>query len=147
MKQTLITLITLVTILSCNSKTKKSDLTAQSENTFAKDQSQLKLSIKRGEAVYSDMCAVCHLPNGKGVPKAFPPLTDSDYLRENQNESIKAVKYGMSSKIIVNGTTYRNTMPPLGLSDDEVADVMNYINNSWENSIDNFLTPEKVSEL
>ncbi len=87
------------------------------------------------------------MPNGKGVPKAFPPLADSDYLRENQNESIKAVKYGMSGEIIVNGITYNSAMAPLGLSDEEVADVMNYIKTVGEIILTTSLTPEKVSKL
>jgi len=93
------------------------------------------------------MCITCHLTDGKGVPKAFPPLVDSDYLRENQNESIKGVKKGMSGAVVVNGITYNSVMAPLGLSDEEVADVMNYINNSLGNEIKNYITPKKVSEL
>ncbi len=129
-------------ITSCNSKGKKTTDTAHNQ-----EPSQLEASIKRGKMVYSDMCITCHMANGEGVPRAFPPLADSDYLRNNQTESIKAVKYGMSGEIIVNGITYNGAMAPLGLSDEEVADVINYINNSWGNTIDNFVTPEKVSKL
>ena len=39
----------------------------------------------------------------------------------------------MSGEINVNGVTYNNVMATMGLSDEEVADVMNYINNSWGN--------------
>ncbi|REG87786.1 c-type cytochrome [Winogradskyella sediminis] len=132
----------LLLLASCNSNAKKDNHVAQKQ-----DSSELKASIQRGKTVYNDMCITCHLPNGKGVPKAFPPLADSDYLRENQKQSIKAVKYGMSGEITVNGITYNSTMSPLGLSNEEVADVVNYINNSWGNTIDHFVTPEKVSEL
>ena len=45
-------------------------------------------------------------------------------------ESIKAIKYGMSSEIRVNGETYNMPMTRLELSDAEVADVMNDITNS-----------------
>ncbi len=136
-----------LTFLSCPSNSKKSNLSAQIDNSSKQDQSTLEASIIRGKNVYEDMCITCHMPNGKGVPKAFPPLADSDYLRAKQTESIKAVKYGMSGEILVNGVTYNSTMAPLGLSDEEVADVMNYINNSWGNTIENFVTIEKVSEL
>lgn len=134
--------ICILVFMSCNSKHKNSGLIAINQ-----DNPKLEASIKRGEDVYNDMCFTCHLADGKGVPRAFPPLADSDYLRENQTESIKAVKYGMSGEIVVNGITYNSVMAPLGLSDEEVADVINYINNSWGNEIDNFITPEKVSEL
>lgn len=141
MKKVIIILLCMITFASCK-KAKKSDLIAQN-----KDQSKLEASIKRGELVYGDMCITCHLADGKGVLRAFPPLADSDFLRENQTESIKAVKYGMSGEMIVNGITYNNVMSPLGLTDEEVADVMNYINNSWGNAINNFVTPDKVSDL
>jgi mono/diheme cytochrome c family protein len=139
----LIRLICICLVLnSCNSDKKKTASYAVNQESF-----NLEKSIKRGEQIYTDMCITCHLPNGKGVPKAFPPLADSDYLRNKQTESIKAVKNGMSGKIVVNGITYNSVMSPLGLSDEEVADVMNYINNSWGNKIKNIVTPEKVSKL
>lgn len=121
---------------------------AQENKTKTVDQETLKSeSISRGKLVYQDMCVTCHLPNGKGVPKAFPPVADSDFLRNKQNESIRGVKKGLSGKIVVNGITYNSVMSPLGLSDKEVADVMNYINNSWGNDIGNFVTVDKVSKL
>ena len=129
-------------VTSCNSNENKAIDTAKKQES-----SQLEASIKRGKIVYNDMCITCHMANGEGVLRAFPPIAGSDYLRNNQTESIKAVKHGMSGEIVVNGVTYNGVMTPLGLSDNEVADVMNYINNSWKNSIDNFVTPEKVSKL
>ncbi|EPR74312.1 putative nitrite reductase [Winogradskyella psychrotolerans RS-3] len=147
MKNIIILGILMLTVVSCNSNTKKTNTIAQNYNTVSQDNPKLTASIERGKITYNDMCITCHLPNGEGVPRAFPPLADSDFLRENQTESIKAAKYGMSGEIVVNGITYNSTMAPLGLSDKEVADVINYINNSWGNAINNFVTPEKVSEL
>ena len=43
--------------------------------------------------------------------------------------------------------TYNGNMAALGLSDDEVADVMNYITNSWGNKNDKMITEEEVSEI
>lgn len=94
-----------------------------------------------------DFCMQCHLPDGKGVPKAFPPLDKSDYLMGKRNESIKAVKYGLSGEITVNGQNYNTAMVPLGLMDDEVADVMNYITNSWSNKNPKMITVEEVSKI
>lgn len=135
-------ILLLLLITSCNSKEKKTIGITQNQEPL-----ELNSSIKRGQLIYEDMCITCHLADGKGVHKVFPPLADSDYLRKNQNESIKGVKKGMSGKITVNGETYNNVMTPLGLSNEEVADVLNYINNSWGNNIKNFVTPKKVSEL
>ena len=142
MTKTLSILLLFLIASSCNPNKKKTRDTAQNQ-----DATQLVTSINNGRKTYNDMCITCHMANGEGVPRAFPPLADSDYLRDKQIESIKAVKYGMSGEIKVNGITYNNAMASLGLSDKEVADVMNYINNSWGNSIDNFVTAEKVSKL
>ena len=104
-------------------------------------------SIKNGKMVYENFCMTCHMPNGEGIPKAFPPLAKADYLMNNRTESIKAIKYGMAGTIVVNGNTFKGSMAPLGLSDKEVADVMNYITNSWGNQNDKMVTEKEVSEI
>ena len=107
----------------------------------------LKESIKRGNAVYSDFCISCHLPNGKGVQNIYPPLANSDYLKANRYASIKGLKYGLKGEITVNGVQYNKYMPPMGLSADEIADVMNFSNHSWGNSYGKIVTIEEVSEI
>ena len=77
----------------------------------------------------------------------YPPLANSDYLKENQEESIRGVKYGQLGRIVVNGKVYNNAMMSMGLEDEEVADVMNYINNSWGNDYGTLITAEQVSEI
>ena len=64
-----------------------------------------------------------------------------------RSESIKAIKYGQSGEIVVNGKTYNMPMTPMGLSDDEIADVMNYITNTWGNENLKPITPEEVSKI
>ncbi|WP_396603264.1 c-type cytochrome [Algibacter sp. R77976] len=107
----------------------------------------LKESITRGSEIYTDFCMNCHLPNGEGIENTFPPLAKSDYLMKNREKSIRGIKYGQSGEIIVNGVTYNSTMVAPGLSDDEVADVMNYITNSWGNKNENIVTEEEVSKI
>jgi mono/diheme cytochrome c family protein len=109
--------------------------------------SALKSSVTRGKEIYTDFCVSCHLPNGAGVRKVYPPLAKSDYLLKKRIESIKAIKFGLKGEIIVNGEKYNNVMAPLGLSDDEVADVMNYITNSWGNTYEKMVTEEEVSKI
>lgn len=108
---------------------------------------ELKESMERGKEIYADFCVTCHLPKGEGVAHTFPPLAGSDYLLTKRQESIKAIKYGLQGEIIVNGITYNSAMAGLGLEDQEVADVMNYISNSWGNTSDAMVTAEEVSEV
>lgn len=131
MKNTLFTAITTILLA----------FTSYSQSTT------LKASMQRGAEIYADFCVSCHLPNGKGVERIYPPLANSDYLKKNREASIKAIKYGLQGSITVNGKKYNNVMTPLGLSDDEIADVMNYITNSWGNKNDNKITEIEVSKI
>ncbi|HEY4653905.1 MAG TPA: cytochrome c [Cyclobacteriaceae bacterium] len=107
---------------------------------------ELSKSIARGKVVYEELCVTCHLADGKGIPSVFPPLAGADYLMKNQKESIRAIKFGQQGEITVNGTTYNNVMAPQGLSDAEIADVMNYILNSWGNK-GQMVTVEEVGKV
>ncbi|WP_422105198.1 c-type cytochrome [Winogradskyella sp.] len=135
-------------IMSCNPKEKKANTVDYPEKTSLSAQApELKASMERGKSVYNDLCITCHMANGKGAPRVFPPLAQSDYLKNNQEKSIMGVKNGMKGEMVVNGITYNSVMTPLGLSDEEVADVMNYINNSWGNNFGKLITPEEVTNV
>ncbi|WP_373060231.1 cytochrome c [Zunongwangia sp. H14] len=118
-----------------------------SENSTSTSTSPLQESMDRGKQVYANICVTCHLPTGKGISGTYPPLDGSNWLTKKRDASIHAVKYGLQGEITVNGTTYDNMMPPMGLSDQEVADVLNYVMNSWGNSSEELITTEEVSAL
>jgi mono/diheme cytochrome c family protein len=109
----------------------------------------LKQSIKDGQGVYSGFCMRCHLSEGEGVEGVYPPLANSNWLSEKRMESIKSVKYGLKGEIEVNGKTYNNNMSSMGLTDREVADVMNYIMNNFGNEDRDLsqVTLKEVSKL
>ncbi len=108
---------------------------------------KLAESIARGEEIYVDFCMQCHLPNGKGTPNVFPPLAGSDWLINKRKESIHSIKYGLNGPIQVNGKPYNSAMTPLGLEDEEIADVMNYIMNSWGNTQKKMVTTQEVADI
>ena len=110
-------------------------------------QDPLQESIERGAEIYTDFCMNCHLASGEGVENVYPPLAKSDYIMKNQEESIRGLKYGQQGEITVNGKKYNSFMPPPGLGDDEVADVMNYINNSWGNKNTKIVTEADVAAI
>ncbi|TFG76643.1 MAG: cytochrome c [Flavobacteriales bacterium] len=107
----------------------------------------LEASIQRGSEIYADFCVTCHLDQGEGVANTFPPLAKSDYLANNREGSIRGVKFGQQGKLVVNGVSYNSVMAPLGLEDDEVADVMNFILNSWGNTSEKMVTVEEVGAI
>jgi len=110
-------------------------------------QKTLEKSISDGKEVYQIFCTQCHLDNGKGVSGTFPPLAKSDYLQNNIEASIRGIKYGQRGKITVNGIEYDGIMSMQGLDDEEVADVMNYILNSWGNKAKEQISITQVTEV
>ena len=119
----------------------------KTSTSYITQQTPLEESIARGEILYLDFCMSCHLDNGKGEKGTYPPLAKSDFLMKNRKESIRIIKYGNKGELIVNGETYNGFMAAPGLSDDEVADVMNYISNSWGNENKKMITEAEVSEI
>lgn len=111
-----------------------------------KQDDELAKSIERGKMVYSENCITCHMGTGEGVTATFPPLAKADYLMNSPEQAIRAVKFGLAGKIKVNGVEYDNMMPNPGLGNDEIADVLNYIMNSWGNSSEKKMITEKMVE-
>ena len=107
---------------------------------------ELAKSIERGKMVYSENCITCHMGTGEGVTATFPPLAKSDYLTLNPENGIKAIKFGLIGKIKVNNVDYDNMMPNPGLGNEEIADVMNYILNSWGNDSEKSIITAKMVE-
>ena len=100
-----------------------------------------------GKEIYADFCMQCHGVNGKGDTKNFPPLDGSDWLKTKRNQSIAAVKFGQSGEIVVNKIMYNSSMPAMGLTDQEVVDVMNYIMTSWSNKQTKIVTEKEVAAI
>lgn len=114
---------------------------------FAKQTTPQEQSIARGKKIYTQFCLQCHLSKGEGIPGIFPPLAGSNWLSEKRRASIHAVKYGLNGEIKVNGKTYNNVMLRIGLNDQEVADVLNYVMTSWGNTQKTPVTKKEVSKI
>ncbi len=100
-----------------------------------------------GKGIYEANCGACHQANGKGLPGAFPPLADSDYLQGNREDVLAVALFGLSGPIIVNEQEYNAVMPSMGyLSDEDLAAALTYVFNSWGNSLA-AVTPSEVAAL
>jgi nitrite reductase (NO-forming) len=99
--------------------------------------------IKLGTDVFANNCQACHQENGEGVPDAFPPLAKSDYLNGDKIRAIKTVTGGLETKLTVNEHVFNGVMPAWSLSDEDIANVLTFVHNSWGNS-GLEVTPEEV---
>ena len=89
--------------------------------------------IRFGQRVYEANCQACHQANGEGIPAAFPPLAKSDYLNANPLLGVDAILKGLSGPIVVNKTSYNGVMPAMRLNDQDIANVITFVLNSWDN--------------
>ena len=107
-----------------------SDIAASAAPMPAKDepaQSREVSPVDRGQAVFAKNCVACHQANAQGVPGVFPPLADSDLIQKTPLEAARIIQGGRAGPLTVNGASYNGVMPALGLSDQEVADALNYV--------------------
>lgn len=89
--------------------------------------------IDMGKRLYAQNCAACHQPEGQGIAGAFPPLAGSDYLLSNKDRAIGVLINGLSGEVVVNDESYNGVMPAVLLSDEDVANVLTFILNTWGN--------------
>ena len=115
---------------------------AKKTSVIAKTPNQ---SIADGKAIFGRTCLACHQSEGQGINGVFPPLAKSDFLNNNKEKAIDAVLFGLKGEITVNGEKYNSVMPGQALSDQEVADVLNYVYNNWDNN-KTFVTPINVRD-
>lgn len=89
-----------------------------------------------GAKVFTNTCASCHQPNGKGIPGVYPPLGGSAFVQADPAIPVRIVLHGFKGEIIRNGTNYNGVMTPFhsALSDQEIADVLTYVRSSFGNS-------------
>jgi mono/diheme cytochrome c family protein len=88
----------------------------------------------QGHSLYDQHCASCHFEEGTGLRKLMPPLAGSDFLRDQQREVVRSIRYGLAGPIQVNGVTYNEVMPGnKELSEFQIVNIVNYINQAWGN--------------
>jgi mono/diheme cytochrome c family protein len=97
-------------------------------------QASLKTQIESGKKVYQKNCLSCHQVNGGGVPKMNPPLVNAAFVKGDKKKLIQWVLLGSVEKVPIDGKYYSNNMPPQAtLQDQDIADVLTYIRNSFKN--------------
>ena len=102
--------------------------------------------IDFGHRVYTQVCIACHQANGEGMPGVFPPLAKSDYLMDDKTRSIEVLLRGLQGEITVNGNKFNSVMPALQMNDEDVANALTYVRNSWGNQGEQ-VTPAEVASV
>lgn len=118
-----------------------------SEPTVAEATAPPAKETVSGEQVYGANCASCHQGNGQGVSGAFPTLIGTQWV-ENKGQIVRILLHGLQGEVTVKGETYNGNMPAWGetLSDKEIAAVITYVRQSWENDY-GAVTPDEVAAV
>lgn len=91
-------------------------------------------SIARGKVLYQNICLACHQADGSGVPRMNPPLIRTSFVLGDKTKLITIVLKGLNDDVEIEGEYYSNPMPPQAqLKDQEIADVLTYVRNSFGN--------------
>ncbi len=110
-------------------------------------------SIANGKGIYGTTCTACHQPGGTGVPGAFPPFDGSEWVQGDPRRLVALVIKGYAGPITVKGQAFNNiliavdTQFPVLKENTNLADVLNFIRNSWSNKSDVPVTPELVEKV
>jgi mono/diheme cytochrome c family protein len=96
-----------------------------------------RFSERGGEALYANVCQACHMERGEGAVGAgrYPALAN--------NPKLEVAGYPLS--VVLHGL---NGMPPVArmMSDEQVAEVINYVRTHFGNAYTDPVTPQDVTD-
>lgn len=93
----------------------------------------------RGAKVYAANCVACHQVNGKGIPPTFPALSGSKIVNGPKEGQINVLLHGVSKD---GKPTAMVSFKQL--SDVDLAAVITYERNSWENKTGEAVMPADI---
>lgn len=86
------------------------------------------VNLASGYQLYEKNCSNCHQEDGSGLAKLYPPLLNSDFIKNNPTAIDSIIKYGQKGPIMVNGVSYNMAMPSSRkLSDFEIKQIASYV--------------------
>lgn len=101
--------------------------------------STTRFTQQGGETLYRSICQGCHMPDAQGAHTGagfFPALAKDPKLASG----------AYPVEVVINGL---HGMPPFGpqLTDQQIADVVNYVRTHFGNQYTDAVTPQMVSSM
>jgi mono/diheme cytochrome c family protein len=102
--------------------------------------------MQAGAKIYEQHCAECHKAGGQGIAPAYPPMSGNRAL--TMGSAVNPIRMVLNGGFppSTQGNPRPYGMPPFGqmLNDQEVAAVVSFIRNSWDNRA-GFVSPQEVN--
>jgi cytochrome c oxidase subunit 2 len=96
--------------------------------------------MKLGKEQYQKVCAACHRPDGKGIPPLYPALKGSSVAVGHPiSRHIDLILQGVPGSAM---QPYRDQ-----LTDTEIAALVTYERNAWNNNTDDVVQPKDVATV
>ncbi len=105
---------------------------ASSSKTWSKDE-----LISKGKELYETKCGACHQVNGQGLPPAFPALNGSAIVTGPLEAHLN---------IVINGKPGTAMQAWGALNDLEIAAIITYERNAWDNKTGDIVQPTDVKQ-
>jgi mono/diheme cytochrome c family protein len=104
-------------------------------------------AMAAGRAIYDHACISCPELDGSGAPRIYPPLPGNALLQSADPSSTLRVILDGAQSITTPRAPNAGSMPAYAkqFSDQQIAEVTNYIRNAWGNSA-SLVTPEQVAK-
>ncbi|MCG2577443.1 cytochrome c oxidase subunit II [Dechloromonas sp. XY25] len=124
-------------------KAKMAAAASSADRTWSKDE-----LMAAGKTVYEKQCAMCHQPEGQGLPPTFPALAGSKVVNtpllsaEDKIAADSHVDRVMNGKAGTAMQAFRNT-----LSDADLAAVITFERNSFGNHRGDMIQPAQIKAL
>ena len=99
----------------------------------------MEVQMAEGEAAYTTYCATCHLPNGQGIPPAFPSLVGSPITQGSVEEHLELILNGKPGTAM---QAFRQQLTPR-----QLAAVTTYERNAWGNDTGDMVQADEVQSL
>ena len=133
MKQFRFVLLAALTVFLFNAcgggadKSTSNDQSQMKTEEVTDSRSPLEIQLALGASIYKEKCIVCHQADAKGIPGAFPPLANADYLLADPVRGVAQTLNGSNEEMIVNGVVYNAPMVPQVETKEEALAVINYV--------------------
>lgn len=121
-------------------------LMSQTKKPAGPAQGGLTASMTRGKQVYLTQCLACHQADALGVQGMNPSLVKTKQVLGDKAALVKIVLNGLQG-VDIDGESYNGVMAPHSdLTDQEIADVLTYVRNSFGNKA-SAVTPAQVKAV
>jgi mono/diheme cytochrome c family protein len=147
MKKWIGAIIALTALMSFQTSTQKKVTVKPKTATASTTLPGLKASIDRGKAVYMKQCLACHQADGTGVPHLNAPLAGATAVVGKDKGKIIGIILNGLKGVEIDDEEYSNPMAPhKELTDQQIADVLTYVRNTWTNKA-SAVTPAEVKAV